>query len=80
MLMEELMTNSDNTTNEATLYQIFLQNDREAFANAKTDFKFKNIKIWLFKYKKELKKEFSIYNFGNNKNLLKQSGITFLVT
>ena len=80
MLMEELMTNSDNTTNEATLYQIFLQNEREAFANAKTEFKFKNIKIGLSKYKKELKKEFSIYNFGNNKNLLKQSGITFLVT
>lgn len=81
MLMEELMINSDNTTNEATLYQIFLQNEREAFANAKNEFKFKNIKIGIERYKKEIKKEFSIYNFGtNNRNLLRGSGITFLVT
>lgn len=65
-LMEQMITNSDNTTNEFQLYQLFKADELQYFSLAKTEMKFKNIETGLKNYAKKVKREFKIYNFGQN--------------
>lgn len=66
-LMEQMITNSDNTTNEFQLYQLFKADELQYFSLAKTEMKFKNIETGLKNYAKKVKREFKIYNFGTKR-------------
>ena len=65
-IVEDILTNSDNTTNEQSLYQIYQSNELQSFSNAKTELKFKGMSIGIKNYQKKIKKELSVYNFGND--------------
>lgn len=65
-IIEQILGNSDNTTNEAQLYTLFQTNELQYFSLAKTELKFKNIGIGLKNYAKKVKREFKVYNFGQN--------------
>lgn len=64
--IEQLITNSDNTTNEAQLYQIFNTNELQYYSLAKTEMKFKNMGTAIKNYANKVKREFKVYNFGQN--------------
>lgn len=63
-IIEDVLTNSDNSTNEVSLYQLFQTNELQCYSNAKTELKFKGINSAINKYKKKIKREMSIYNIG----------------
>jgi len=63
-VIEDLLTNSDNQSNEISLYQLFATNEQQSFANAKTQLKFQNINFNLDNYKKSIRKDFETFNFG----------------
>lgn len=65
-IVEQILGNSDNTTNEAQLYQLFQSQEQQYFSLAKTELKFKNIGIGLKNYANKIKREFKVYNFGQN--------------
>lgn len=65
-IIEDILGNSDNSTNEQTLYSIYQTNELQSFANAKTELKFKDLDLGIKKYQKQIKKEFSMYNFGGD--------------
>ena len=79
-IIEEILGNSDNSTNEVSLYQIYQTNESQSFSNAKTELKFKDIEIGLKNYRNRIKKEFTIYNFGGRSNISGRNKIEFLVT
>lgn len=76
-IIEDILGNSDNSTNEMTLYQIYQNNELQSFSNAKTELKFKDIEIGLKNYQKKIKREFSIYNFGRDYYPRYQDGLTY---
>lgn len=65
-IIEELLINSDNTTNEQFLYQMFSQEESIYFGKTVGELKMKHIISSLKNYKKRLKKEFQIYNYGDS--------------
>ena len=79
-IIEDILGNSDNSTNEKTLYDIYLSNELQSFANAKTELKFKDLDLGIRNYRNKIKKEFSIYNFGRDYFPNLRNGMTFLVT
>ena len=62
-LMFQMLANSDNTTNEQTLYGELLRQVGEYKALAVTELKFKGMDRAINKYKKVIKKEFNSFNF-----------------
>ncbi len=62
-LMFQMLANSDNTTNERTLYGELLRQVGEYKALAVTELKFKGMDRAINKYKKVIKKEFNSFNF-----------------
>lgn len=77
-LIEDLLSNSDNTSNEYSLYQLYKQNELDSFANARTELKFKNMKIGLQNYAKKVKSEFNVYNFGGYRSVYRGSKIDII--
>lgn len=73
-IIEDIISNSDNTTNESTLYQLFQTQELQYFSLARTEMKFKDIGIGLNNYKNRIKREFSLYNFGG-KSLIEKYGV-----
>lgn len=62
-LMFTLIANSDNTTNEMTLYQELLRQTAEYKSLATVELKFKGLDKAFNKYKRVVKKEFNTFNF-----------------
>lgn len=62
-LMLRIIENSDNTTNEYTLYTDYRQQVAILYMQAENELKFKGLKKSLDKYRKHIKREFSTYNF-----------------
>lgn len=79
-IIEDIIGNSDNSTNEMTLYQMYQSQEMQYFSLAKTELKFKDIEIGLKNYRNKIKKEFTIYNFGGRSNISGRNKIEFLVT
>ena len=79
-IIEDILGNSDNSTNEMSLYQLYQNQEMQYFSLAKTELKFKDIAIGLKNYKNKIKKEFSIYNFGGASGSRSVNKIEFLVT
>lgn len=67
-IIEELLINSDNTTNEQFLYQMFSQEEQLYFGKTIGELKMKKVLNSLKNYKNKIKKEFSVYNYGNYSN------------
>lgn len=66
-IVEEVIGNGDNTNAEISMYQLYQQQELQYFSLAKTELKFKDMEIGLKNYQKKIKKEFRIYNFGNDR-------------
>jgi hypothetical protein len=64
-IIEKVLINSDNTTNEQFLYSIFERDENLYLAKAMGEMKLKRVLASMNNYKKRVKKEFSVYNFGN---------------
>ena len=79
-IIEDIIGNSDNSTNEMALYQMYQSQEMQYFSLSKTELKFKDIEIGLKNYRNKIKKEFTIYNFGGRSNISGRNKIEFLVT
>jgi hypothetical protein len=64
-IIEDVLANSDNTTNEQFLYTLYLQQSNEFFNKAMGEMKLKRVLQGMNAYKRKLKKEISVYNFGD---------------
>lgn len=62
-IMLQSLMNSDNTTNEQTLYSETLRRESDYKALAITELKFKGLGKAMNKYKKVVKREFNTFNF-----------------
>lgn len=62
-LMFQMLINSDNTTNEQTLYGELLRQTGEYKAMAITELKFRGLNKAMNKYKTVIKREFNSFNF-----------------
>jgi hypothetical protein len=60
----ELLTNSDNTTNEQFLFGVLERDETIFFAKASGEMKMKRVLGSIDNYKKKIKRQFSVYDFG----------------
>lgn len=60
----DIMTNSDNTTNEQFLFQVYERDANLYLARATGEIKLKRVLASISDYKKKIKKQFSVYNYG----------------
>lgn len=63
-IIEDVLANSDNTTNEQFLYTLYIQQSDEYFKKAMGEMKLKRVLQGMGNYKNKLRKEISVYNFG----------------
>lgn len=63
-IIENVLANSDNTTNEQFLYTLYLQKENDAFIKAMGEMKLKRVLYGIEHYKHKVKRELSVYNFG----------------
>jgi hypothetical protein len=76
----DLLTNSDNTTNEQFLYSIFERDESMYLAKAMGEIKMKRVLGSIDNYKKKIKKQFSVYDYGRyTYNNLNHNRIEFIV-
>ena len=75
----ELLTNSDNTTNEQFLFQVFERDTNLYFAKAMGEIKMKRILGSIGSYKKKIKKEFAVYDYGRYSHNHLRNRIEFIV-
>ena len=72
-IIEDLLNNSDNTTNEQFLYTLYSQEESQFFTKTVGEIKMSKIIGSFKKYKNKINKEFSVFNFGsysyNNRSL-----------
>lgn len=72
-IIEDLLNNSDNTTNEQFLYTLYSQEEVQFFTKTVGEIKMSKILGSFKKYKNKINKEFSVFNFGsysyNNRSL-----------
>lgn len=72
-IIEDLLNNSDNTTNEQFLYTLYSQEEVQFFTKTVGEIKMSKIIGSFKKYKNKINKEFSVFNFGsysyNNRSL-----------
>lgn len=64
-IIQKVLVNSDNTTNEQFLYQIFERDENLYLAKATGEIKMKRVLSSIDSYKRKIKKEFAVYNYGN---------------
>lgn len=63
-IIETVLANSDNTTNEQFLYTLYAQQAQDAYVKAMGEMKLKRVLQGMKNYKSKLKREISVYNFG----------------
>ena len=64
-IIEEVLINSNNTSNEQFLYGIFSQKEQDAFTKTMGELKMKRVIGGLKKYKQQIKREYAVFNFGD---------------
>lgn len=74
-IIKKILENSDNTTNEQFLYSLYENDVNKYISRASGEIKMGIVLKSISSYKNQMKKEFSIYNFGtslsnNNRNLI----------
>lgn len=77
-IIEDLLINSDNTTNEQFLYQMFMQEEQNFLTKAMGEIKMSKILAGVENYKKKIKREFEVYDFDKN-NYTNRNRIEFIV-
>lgn len=65
MIIERILTNSDNNTNEQFLYKMYFEEEQNTYPKAMGELKMKKVMMGLNNYRRKIKKEFSVYNFGS---------------
>lgn len=75
----ELLTNSDNTTNEQFLYQIFERDESKYLAMTMGEIKMKRVLGSMDNYRKKIKKQFSVYDYGKYSFNTNRDRIEFIV-
>lgn len=60
----DLLTNSDNTTNEQFLFGIFERDENKYLPQAMGEIKMKRVLASMDNYKRKIKKEFAVYDYG----------------
>jgi hypothetical protein len=80
-IIEDLLNNSDNTTNEQFLYTLYAEEERQFFTKTVGEIKMSKVMNSLNVYRNKIKKEFSVFNFGNySYNNSGRNNIEFIVT
>ena len=79
-IIEDLLNNSDNTTNEQFLYTLYAEEERQFFTKTVGEIKMSKVMNSLNVYRNKIKKEFSVFNFGNySYNNSGRNSIEFIV-
>lgn len=78
-IIERIMTNSDNNTNEQFLYSIYDRDENLYQAKASGEMKLKKVLASMDNYRRKIKREFAVYDFGNYSHNYQKNKIEFIV-
>lgn len=78
-IVEQLVANSDNTTNEQILLQLYVQEESTYRNKTMGELKMKRVLNGIKDYKNKIKKQFAVYDFGTYSHNHQGNKIEFLV-